>query len=64
MTVDTRSDTAVKPTMELEWDFYTKCFVPKSATWVTGDWQGGVDITVTPPGPGGNAGQKLFIKGT
>ncbi len=64
MTVDTRSDTAVKPTMELEWDFYTKCFVPKSATWVTGDWQGGVDITVTPPGPGGNAGQKLFVKGT
>ena len=64
MTVDTRSDTAVKPTMELEWDFYTKCFVPKSATWVTGDWQGGADITVTPPGPGGNAGQKLFIKGT
>jgi hypothetical protein len=50
--------------MELEWDFYTKCFVPKSATWVTGDWQGGVDITVTPPGPGGNAGQKLFVKGT
>ena len=64
MTVDTRSDTAVKPTMELEWDFYTKCFVPKSATWVTGDWQGGVDITVTPPGPGGNSGQKLFVKGT
>ena len=64
MTVDTRSDTAVKPTMELEWDFYTKCFVPKSATWVTGDWQGGADITVTPPGPGGNAGQKLFVKGT
>ncbi len=64
MTVDTRSDTTAKPTMELEWDFYTKCFVPKSATWVTGDWQGGVDITVTPPGPGGNAGQKLFVKGT
>ena len=64
MTVDTRSDTTAKPTMELEWDFYTKCFVPKSATWVTGDWQGGADITVTPPGPGGNAGQKLFIKGT
>ena len=64
MTVDTRSDTAVKPTMELEWDFYTKCFVPKSATWVTGDWQGGVDITVSPPGPGGNSGQKLFVKGT
>ena len=64
MTVDTRSDTTAKPTMELEWDFYTKCFVPKSTPWVTGDWQGGADITVTPPGPGGNAGQKLFIKGT
>ena len=64
MTVDTRSDTTAKPTMELEWDFYTKCFVPKSTPWVTGDWLGGADITVTPPGPGGNAGQKLFITGT
>ena len=63
--IDTPSDTTTKPTMELSWALGAKCFgvQPKNAAWILGQWQGGIDITVMPTGPGGNSGQKVYIIG-
>lgn len=63
MVTDTASDTTAKPTLLLTWAIGARCYgvPPRNASWPTGEMQGGIDIQVTPTGPGGNSAQKLFI---
>jgi hypothetical protein len=63
MASDTAADTTTKPFITLSWAIGSKCYgvAPKNATWPTGEMQGGIDIQVTPTGPGGNSAQKLYI---
>jgi hypothetical protein len=66
MVSDTPSDVSAKPYITLTWAIGAKCYgvPPRNATWPSGDMPGGIDVQVTPSGPGGNSAQKLFITAT